>query len=147
MIMKRTLCHAFFSLLLCFLMMNLTGCAGTKTLCDIDPEKGEKIEIFDATSGKEVTVTDKEDIACVISNLNEVKWKQWGLSDGNGDTPGNESAYEVIIYAEGEEPFCFGLELDFERIIDKISYDGKEWVEAKGHFDYDFIISLIENET
>ena len=51
-------------------------------ITDIGPLNVSKIEVFDGNTGKSLTITDKNDIAYIITNLNSVSLNKEKLSLG-----------------------------------------------------------------
>ncbi len=68
-------------------------------IMELDPDAVMEIVVFDGGSGKTLHITDEEQIAHIITNLNEVRMRRDGVSLGRMGY-----SYKVTIYLDdGEE--------------------------------------------
>lgn len=103
-------------------------------LVDILPNKVSVIKIFNGSNGKEINVSEKEDIEKIIKNLNQINFEKDRKADIDG------FSFSIKIYdLEGNENKALTI-----NSTDTIVYDDYFYIDKNNSINYDFIKSLFE---
>jgi len=113
-------------------MNNKTRSKGN--IVDILPTEVSVIKIFNGNNGKEINISEKEDIEKIIKNLNQINFEK----DRKVDTDGF-SVSMVIYDLEGNENKSLTI-----NSTDTIIYNDYFYIDKNDSIDHDFIKSLFE---
>ena len=103
---------------------------------NIEASKISKIKIFDGNTGKEVTITDTNDIEHIITNLNAISLKKYRVSLGYLGYSFKTTIYKTdgSVYRE--------LIINSNSVIRKDPFFFRDITES---IDYDYIKALMDN--
>jgi hypothetical protein len=108
-----------------------------KKIITIKPSEVSKLEIFDGNQGKSLTVSDREHIKHIITNLNGITF-----SKGKSSLGYLGYSFRVTIYDDNGDEYK-------ELIInsnDKVRYKGFFYTDQSKQIDFDYIDSLMMRE-